>query len=155
MNGQCGYVLKPSSLRDDVSKNESIDTPVEIKVISGQQLPKPKKTTSVNNISDPYVEIEVIAPSSNVTLASQIFKTKTVSDNGLLPIWNETFSFSIRDHEWSFIRFSVFDSDTLNDDFIGSYTIPFKALSKGFRHIPLYNSGGDLCRFSTLFVCIS
>ena len=154
MNGQCGFILKPPSLLAGGSFNEPADEQVEIKIISGQQLPKPKKTTSVNNISDPYVEIEIISPTSNVALSSQIFKTKTVNDNGLLPIWNEAFSITIKDPEWSFIRFSVFDFDTLNDDFIGSYTIPYKALAKGYRHIPLYNSGGDLCRFSTIFVCI-
>ena len=75
-NGGCGYVLKPVQLRyPDTIMNQSTSTPtttttqiITIKIISCQQLPKPKSNTR-GEIIDPYVEIIVnggtfISPSS-------------------------------------------------------------------------------------------
>ena len=38
-------------------------------------------------------------------------RTKTISDNGLHPTWNESFKFLVRNPEFAFVRFSIFDFD--------------------------------------------
>ncbi len=101
-----------------------------IQIISGQQLPKPRRSTSTRNVSDPYVEVEIAGLDED----NSKNRTRIISDNGLHPTWNESFNFVVRNPDFAFLRLSVFDSDTLNDDFIGSFTIPLQALAQGIGY---------------------
>lgn len=49
-----------------------------MRIISGQQLPKPEKGSATGEIIDPYVTIQV----TGIPLDKVEFKTKVVNDNG-------------------------------------------------------------------------
>ena len=91
-NGQCGYVLKPSILRN-ISLNfnpNDINTMankkiISIKIISGQNLPEPDSSEFLKDIIDPYVQIKIHGVKADESEA----KTKFISDNGFNPFWNE------------------------------------------------------------------
>ena len=46
-------------------------------------------------------------------------------------MWNETITFTAQFPELCLLRFVVYDSDTLSDDFIGQYTLPLDSVEKG------------------------
>ena len=50
---------------------------------------------------------------------------------GFNPVWNETITFTTQFPDLCLMRFVVYDSDTLSDDFIGQYTLPLDSVEKG------------------------
>lgn len=62
-------------------------------------------------------------------------KTKTVSNEGNCPIYDESFEFQVMLPEVLLLRFVVLDDDYIGDDFIGQYTIPFDCLQRGRVYI--------------------
>ncbi|KAJ3033547.1 1-phosphatidylinositol 4,5-bisphosphate phosphodiesterase delta-4 [Rhizophlyctis rosea] len=149
LNGRSGYVLKPSWLRTG-EKKAKVPVMLSVKVISAQQLPKPKDAGG-SAIIDPFVEVEVCGTEAD----SGKFRTKYVNNNGFNPQWKEDFRFMITEPEVAFLRFQVFDRDSLANDFVGYHVIAIQSLEEGYRHVPLYDWKGELVRFSTLFVCIN
>ncbi|KAL9970552.1 hypothetical protein ACROYT_G022950 [Oculina patagonica] len=143
-NGNCGYVLKPDVMCeadpkfDPMTRQEITGVNrklCRIKVISGQQLPKPKDSIlgDRGEIIDPYVEIEVIGiPADNCKR-----RTKTIMDNGFNPVWDETITFILTFPDLANFRFVVWDEDPIGRDFIGQVTFPFSSLMPGFRHVHL------------------
>lgn len=143
-NGNCGYVLKPDIMCEAEPKFDPMTRTdikgvrrkiCKIKVISGQQLPKPKDSIlgDRGEIIDPYVEIEVIGiPADNCKR-----RTKTVIDNGFNPVWEETITFVLTFPELSNFRFVVWDEDPIGRDFIGQVSYPFSSLMPGYRHVHL------------------
>ncbi|KAM7445347.1 calcium-dependent phospholipase C [Porites harrisoni] len=107
----------------------------KIKVISGQQLPKPKDSIlgDRGEIIDPYVEVELIG----IPADSCKHRTKTVMDNGFNPVWEDTISFILTFPELAIVRFVVWDEDPIGRDFIGQVTYPFSSLMPGYRHVHL------------------
>ncbi|CAG8769800.1 24921_t:CDS:2, partial [Gigaspora rosea] len=95
VNGGCGYVLKPERLCNPKisNKNPPAQT-LTIEIISAQQLPK-TKDYSKREIVDPFVEVELLIPGAEATKK----KTKTISDNGFNPTWNETLKFTLNYEE--------------------------------------------------------
>lgn len=65
-------------------------------------------------------------------------KTKTVSNEGNCPIYEESFEFQVMLPELLLLRFVVLDDDYIGDDFIGQYTIPFECLQTGKIYITFY-----------------
>ncbi|GAB0198861.1 1-phosphatidylinositol 4,5-bisphosphate phosphodiesterase eta-2 [Grus japonensis] len=93
-NGNCGYVLKPNCMCQGVFNPNSEDPlPGQLKkqlvlrIISGQQLPKPRDSMlgDRGEIIDPFVEVEVIG------LPVDCFKeqTRVVDDNGYRHVYLE------------------------------------------------------------------
>ena len=134
-NGQCGYVLKPPILRNlelgfnpnDINsmKNKKL---LNIKIISGQQLPAPSSSEFIKDIIDPYVLINIYGVNADRCEK----KTKFINDNGFNPFWNEDFEFQINCPELAFVKFTVLDRDeTSQDDLIGEYTIRFQNMRQG------------------------
>jgi len=66
-------------------------------------------------------------------------KTKTVSNEGNCPIFEESFEFQVVLPELVLVRFVVLDDDYIGDDFIGQYTIPFDCLQPGDLSLFKYN----------------
>ncbi|XP_018420633.1 PREDICTED: 1-phosphatidylinositol 4,5-bisphosphate phosphodiesterase eta-2 [Nanorana parkeri] len=141
-NGSCGYVLKPKCMCHGAFNPNSEDPlPGQLKkqlvlrIISGQQLPKPKDSMlgDRGEIIDPFVEVEIIG------LPTDCFKeqTRVVDDNGFNPMWEETLVFTIHMPEISLIRFLVWDHDPIGRDFIGERTISFTSMMPGYRHVYL------------------
>nr|CAD2136437.1 unnamed protein product [Meloidogyne enterolobii] len=129
---------------------------LHLKVLSGQQLPRPRASTAKGDTGlDPFVVLEVFGVPADCAEE----RTKTVrssdDDNCFNPTFDESFQFSVSVPELALIRFLVLDDDFIGDDFIGQYTIPFDCLQSGYRHIPLLNNEGEPMEASTLFVHIA
>uniref|UniRef100_A0A8C0GBJ0 Phosphoinositide phospholipase C n=1 Tax=Chelonoidis abingdonii TaxID=106734 RepID=A0A8C0GBJ0_CHEAB len=158
-NGFSGYVLKPHFLRDKQSKFNPksitegawwMPKKLQMKIISGQQLPKVNK--SKNSIVDPRVTVEV----HGVQRDNGKKQTKVIENNGFNPKWDEEFGFDIDVPELALVRFVVEDFDvSTKNDFIGQYTIPFTCLKQGYRHIHLLTKNGDPYPSAMLFVHIN
>lgn len=159
-NGNCGYVLRPAIMREEVSyfsANARDSLPgvsaqlLHIKVISGQNLPKPRGSAAKGDVVEPYIYVEIHGIPADC--AEQ--RTKTVSQNGDNPIFDESFEFQINLPELAVLRFVVLDDDFIGDEFIGQYTIPFECLQPGYRHVPLQSLTGEFLPNTTLFVHVA
>nr|DBA26105.1 TPA: hypothetical protein GDO54_010403 [Pyxicephalus adspersus] len=142
VNGNCGYVLKPPQMCKGVFNPFSGDplpaSPKKqliLKVISGQQLPKPPDSMlgDRGEIIDPYVEIEMIG--LPVDCCKE--QTRVVDDNGFNPVWEETLTFTVHMPEIALVRFLVWDHDPIGRDFVGQRTVAFSSLLPGYRHVYL------------------
>ncbi|XP_077167252.1 1-phosphatidylinositol 4,5-bisphosphate phosphodiesterase eta-2 isoform X2 [Paroedura picta] len=141
-NGNCGYVLKPRCMCQGVF-NPNAEDPLlgqmkkqlVLKIISGQQLPKPRDSMlgDRGEIIDPFVEVEIIG--LPVDCCKE--QTRVVDDNGFNPMWEETLVFSLCMPEIAMVRFLVWDHDPIGRDFIGQRTIAFTSMMPGYRHVYL------------------
>ncbi|XP_077454499.1 inactive phospholipase C-like protein 2 [Stigmatopora argus] len=159
-NGNCGYVLRPAIMREQVSffsANTKDSVPgvspqlLHLKIISGQNFPKPKGSGAKGDVVDPYVYVEIHGIPADC--AEQ--RTKTVNQNGDDPLFDESFEFQINLPELAMVRFVVLDDDYIGDEFIGQYTIPFECLQPGFRHVPLQSLTGEVLPHTLLFVHVA
>ncbi|KAK6100671.1 Phosphatidylinositol-specific phospholipase C X domain family protein [Brugia pahangi] len=154
-NGGCGYVLKPSIMREEVyTPGDIMPIPPQIlylRILSGQHLPRPRGSTAKGNSTDPYVVVEIFGCPTDCTEE----RTRTVKNDGANPAFDESFQFEITVPEMALIRFLVLDDDFIDDDFIGQYTIPFECLKNGYRHVPLLNNEGEVLENCTLFVHVA
>ncbi|XP_033487378.1 1-phosphatidylinositol 4,5-bisphosphate phosphodiesterase eta-1 [Epinephelus lanceolatus] len=142
VNGGIGYVLKPPPMCKG-SFNPFSDDPLPaypkkqliLKIISGQQLPKPPDSMlgDRGEIIDPFVEVEIIG--LPVDCCKE--QTRVVDDNGFNPVWEETLSFTLHMAEIVLVRFLVWDHDPIGRDFIGQRTVAFSSLMPGYRHVYL------------------
>jgi Ca2+-binding EF-hand superfamily protein len=87
INGNCGYVRKPSLLRSpNFDPNDKNQVPVDktkftIKIISGQQFHNARKNSGkAGDVCDPYVRLELVSGSKLED--PQKHKTSTVKNNG-------------------------------------------------------------------------
>ncbi|KAK6514128.1 Phospholipase C [Arthrobotrys conoides] len=145
-----------------------------VEIISAQQLPRVGKD---RDCLDSYVEIEVFSADDKarglVTAnggidksgsggmsglgAPQRRRTKTVKGNLFAPTWNERLTFSVetRFESLVFLRFVVYNDDGNGDRTLkASYCLKLVNAAQGFRHLPLYDTGGEQFLFSSLFVKI-
>ena len=111
-NYQHGYILKPATLLGSSQPptshhpNPYDSKPCRIKldvhVISGQQLPRPKDYKPGQAV-DPYVQIEMICPNGQGIEN----RTRAVRDNEFNPMWDERLSFDtvISSREFVFVRY--------------------------------------------------
>lgn len=142
VNGGSGYVLKPPPMCKG-SFNPFSEDPLPacpkkqliLKIISGQQLPKPPDSMlgDRGEIIDPFVEVEIIG--LPVDCCKE--QTRVVDDNGFNPVWEETLSFTLHMPEMALVRFLVWDHDPIGRDFIGQRTVAFCSLMPGYRHVYL------------------
>ncbi|XP_071351085.1 1-phosphatidylinositol 4,5-bisphosphate phosphodiesterase eta-2 [Trachinotus anak] len=141
-NGNCGYILKPKCMCK-AAFNPMLEDPLPghrktqlvLKIISGQQLPKPKDSMfgDRGEIIDPFVEVEIIG--LPVDCSKQ--QTRVVDDNGFNPMWEETLVFNIQMPQIALVRFQVWDHDPIGRDFIGQRTVAFTSMMPGYRHVYL------------------
>ncbi|XP_076005834.1 inactive phospholipase C-like protein 2 [Genypterus blacodes] len=159
-NGSCGYILRPAIMRQEVSyfSADTRDTVpgvspqlLHVKVISGQNLPKPRGSAAKGDVVDPYVYVEIHGIPADCTER----RTRTVTQNGDNPIFDESFEFQINLAELAMVRFVVLDDDFIGDDFIGQYTIPLECLQPGYRYVPLQCLTGEDLPHSRLFVHVA
>uniref|UniRef100_A0AAV2MGJ7 Phosphoinositide phospholipase C n=2 Tax=Knipowitschia caucasica TaxID=637954 RepID=A0AAV2MGJ7_KNICA len=159
-NGNCGYVLRPAIMREQVSyfsANTKDSVPgvspqlLHIKIISGQNFPKPKGSGAKGDVVDPYVYVEI----HGIPADCGEQRTRTVHQNGDNPLFDESFEFQINLPELAMVRFVVLDDDYIGDEFIGQYTIPFECLQPGYRHVPLQSLTGEVLPHTQLFVHVA
>ncbi|XP_052403752.1 1-phosphatidylinositol 4,5-bisphosphate phosphodiesterase delta-1 isoform X1 [Carassius gibelio] len=157
-NGQSGYNLKPSYLRDRDTKFDPLTLPdgpwlknkiLHLMVISAQQLPKVSERKS--SIVDPIVKVQIYGVPADTTMVEM----KYIENNGFNPMWNESFQFNVRVPDLALVRFLIEDYDfSSSNEFIGQYTLPFNSLKNGYHHVPLLTMNGDHLSFAGLFVHI-
>jgi hypothetical protein len=154
-NGNCGYVLKPSSLMvRDGGINSSVPLTLSIRVLSGSCLPKPKGSRQ-GDIVDPYVKVAVYDVINREKETITEYLTSVVRANGFFPIWagQEKFSFRVTNWAVAMLQMTVFDKN--KDEFIASSSIPISCLRKGIRCVKLYdntNSRSGAFDFASLLV---
>ncbi|TRY67123.1 hypothetical protein TCAL_13126 [Tigriopus californicus] len=151
-NGNCGYVLRPEFMF-----NEEY-SPYDARSISGQEVAllgikilaaRHLSRKSGRGIISPFVEVEICGAEYD----NAKFKTKTVSDNGFNPFWNEYFEFKILNPELALLRFVVYDVDMFGEpNFLGHFTLPLKCMRTGFRSIPLKNAFSEDLELSALLI---
>ncbi|XP_031749440.1 1-phosphatidylinositol 4,5-bisphosphate phosphodiesterase delta-4 isoform X2 [Xenopus tropicalis] len=156
-NARCGYVLKPSFMRHvettfnpDQPQSTEGYSPVNLSilVISAQQLPKVENSKE-GSIVDPFVRVEIFG----VPIDQTKQETKYIENNGFNPMWYETLHFKIHVPELALVRFVVEDYDkTSRNDFVGQYTLPFKSIKSGYRHIHLLSRDGTKMPPASVFV---
>uniref|UniRef100_A0A3Q3IUP8 Phosphoinositide phospholipase C n=1 Tax=Monopterus albus TaxID=43700 RepID=A0A3Q3IUP8_MONAL len=121
-NGSCGYILKPKCMCKGVCTDPlpgHRKTQLVLKIISGQQLPKPR-----DSIIDPYVEVEI----TGLPVDCSKQQTRVVNDNGFNPMWEETLVFNIQMPQIALVRFHVWDHDPIGREFIGQRTVAFTSI---------------------------
>ncbi|XP_047461253.1 inactive phospholipase C-like protein 2 isoform X2 [Mugil cephalus] len=159
-NGNCGYILRPAIMRQEVSyfSADTRDTVpgvspqlLHVKVISGQNLPKPRGSGAKGDVVDPYVYVEI----HGIPADCMERRTRTVTQNGDNPVFDESFEFQINLPELAMVRFVVLDDDYIGDEFIGQYTIPLECLQPGYRHVPLQSLTGEDLPHAKLFVHVA
>jgi phosphatidylinositol phospholipase C delta len=138
-NGSSGYVLKPLTFNNNVSKTLTVN------VISGEQIPRPGKTEK-GDLVDPYVHVQLMGP------GGESFKTKPVMDEGFHPVWNEKFTFKVQNLELSYLYFAIYDWNKVQThELIGDFLIPLTHLRTGYRSVDLYDADLKLLEFAKLF----
>ncbi|XP_068621272.1 1-phosphatidylinositol 4,5-bisphosphate phosphodiesterase gamma-1 [Battus philenor] len=155
-NGGCGFILKPEFMFDErysPQDRRSIEKKVKpvtvmLRIIAARHLCKLGRGTA-----SPFVEVEIIGADydSGVKLV-----TKTITDNGINPIWNDICEFEVANPDLALIRFVVQDEDIFGDpNFIGQATYPFKCLRTGYRSVTLTNGFSEELELSSLLLHIS
>eukprot|EP00047_Mylnosiga_fluctuans_P014182 m.36079 g.36079 ORF g.36079 m.36079 type:complete len:972 (-) comp5374_c0_seq1:1778-4693(-) len=154
-NGHCGYLLKPEVQRRlnfdpyNIASLKLDQMTLTIRVISARHLVKPTR-----GIASPFVEVEIVGIEDDNTK----YKTRTVHDNGLCPVWNEEVSFTISMPELASIRFVVQDEDMFGDpNTIGQASFPIgsaadPSIRTGFRSVLLRNEYNEPLELSSLLV---
>ncbi|CAL1539426.1 unnamed protein product [Lymnaea stagnalis] len=152
-NGRTGYILKPDFMRRpdrhfDPFAESTVDGiiagTVSVKIISGQFLSDKKVGT--------YVEVDMYGlPTDTVR---KKFRTKTVPNNGLNPVYDEEpFVFKkVVLPNLAIVRIAVYDEQ--GKSMIGHRVLPVEGLRPGYRHIPLRNECNQPLLMPTLFVHI-
>lgn len=156
-NGGCGYVLKPNYLiHADQTQYNPLNSQLELEdpqiltmtVISAQFLSR--SNTNTSDIPDPYVMIAI----HGLPCDQQMQRTKAIENNGLDPIWNETFTFSIKYPQMALVYFSVYDYDAFTrNDKLAHFCLPLTMIQTGYRHVHLRALNNNPIH-STLFVHI-
>ena len=138
-NGGCGYVLKPSILmmKDQM---EPRSTHLEVKILSGSCLPKPKGL-SYGECIDPYVKMSLFDCHDGKELnSSQV--TNAVYNNGFSPIWNfeDSFHFDVKNSSVAVMQFAVWNKNSLSDhEMIASASVPISCMRQGIRSVQLFD----------------
>ncbi|NWW10556.1 PLCH1 phosphodiesterase, partial [Oreocharis arfaki] len=140
VNGNCGYVLKPQQMCKGTFNPYSADplpaSPKKqliLKIISGQQLPKPP-----DSMLGDRGEVRCSGPGRYSTGAPGLTQQLCpVCLAGFNPVWEETLTFTIHMPEIALVRFLVWDHDPIGRDFVGQRTVAFSSLVPGYRHVYL------------------
>eukprot|EP00038_Savillea_parva_P017361 m.19984 g.19984 ORF g.19984 m.19984 type:complete len:1333 (+) comp3742_c0_seq1:562-4560(+) len=163
-NGNCGYLLKPKAMLDPAvlfnphqpsTFMMHVDqVKLSITVVSARHL---NKKVSGKGLVSPFVELEI----NGVPKDARRVKTRTISDNGFNPVWNERFDFKVRFPEMACLSVVVYDEDTFGDAVVvGQSVIPIGSkdsptLLSGWRSVQLYNVYSHEMPLSSVLLHIS
>jgi len=156
--GGCGYIAKPKSLMGGPKSSKKV---VQISVLSARCLPKPQGAKT-GEVIDPFIQIDLhdvrVTDTGTEEHTKESFKTSTVDNNGLCPVWNDANTkFEIHNPDVAMIHFRIIDKDVGSDDKLCSSAIPVTCLRQGYRNVQLYdhnNTRTGPFECSTLFVKI-
>jgi len=150
-NGGCGYVLKPKMMLAGWPKWMKVLQKVwvySIRVIDAWRPVSKKNLLAIDAIGLPSlsVHVGVHGPGGNVSKA-----TAVVKNNGLNPVWDETFIFEVSGPEVTCLLFTVINEKS-KDNFVGYYSVCLGASRIGYRRIPLKDAKGAVIPDASLFV---
>ncbi|KAB0392777.1 hypothetical protein E2I00_004413, partial [Balaenoptera physalus] len=141
-NGNCGYVLKPQQMCKGTFNPFSGDplpaNPKKqfiLKVISGQQLPKPPD--SMFGDRGEYWHYKGGLTDDKQSRIPLPEGRGYGGGEGFNPVWEETLTFTVHMPEIALVRFLVWDHDPIGRDFVGQRTVTFSSLVPGYRHVYL------------------
>jgi hypothetical protein len=143
LNRGCGYVLKPNCIIDPEHNAPINPFTLTVGVISGGGLPSQGR-----DIIDPFVEVKIVGWRADVAKE----RTLAVTDNGLDPRWNQTFSFKLTAPELDFLVINVLDDNPAVDDLVGWFITPARAINEGLRAVPLNRAGSHSERLEGAFL---
>ncbi|KAH8412514.1 hypothetical protein KR009_002733 [Drosophila setifemur] len=151
-NARSGYLLKPEFMRRsdrrlDPFAESTVDGiiagTVSITVLSGQFLTDKRVNT--------FVEVDMYGlPADTVR---KKFRTKTVRDNGMNPVYDEDpFVFKkVVLPELASIRIAAYEE---GGKLIGHRVLPVIGLCPGYRHVNLRSEVGQPIALASLFLCV-
>ncbi|XP_015028767.2 1-phosphatidylinositol 4,5-bisphosphate phosphodiesterase classes I and II isoform X3 [Drosophila virilis] len=151
-NARSGYLLKPEFMRRsdrrlDPFAESTVDGiiagTVSITVLSGQFLTDKRVNT--------FVEVDMYGlPADTVR---KKFRTKTVRDNGMNPVYDEEpFVFKkVVLPELASIRIAAYEE---GGKLIGHRVLPVIGLCPGYRHVNLRSEVGQPIALASLFLCV-
>ncbi|RNF13577.1 phosphatidylinositol-phospholipase C [Trypanosoma conorhini] len=153
-NGNCGYLLKPKSLRLKTGlRRGSQVRSFSLEIISAFCLPKPNRANK-GEIVDPFIKCFIEGPDGN----SSPKTTGTIRNNGFHPVWRgkglqNEFSWDVQDWELSTLVVQIYDEDKhTRNDFLAESILPLRVLKKGIRRIPIHDINGvDI--FGSFLIC--
>ncbi|XP_021359616.1 inactive phospholipase C-like protein 1 [Mizuhopecten yessoensis] len=164
-NGQCGYVLQPTVIRDPYSfftpkpslsttisnTDDDLNTQVDLhmKVVSGQNLSHCKVRMEGTKI---YVSVRIIGiPADEATYQTK--QTQGEVSSFATMFEEETFELQIKMPDLALVRFEARAKTLIGEDkLMGQYTIPFTCIKTGYRHVCLLRENGQPIEKCTLFV---
>lgn len=179
-NDRTGYVLKPADLRLEQTptqghnKAPKKEVKFAVRIISAQQLPRPRGLAQDANIN-PYVEFEMYSAEDNGVNAVGVGgqdasarnghsgignplrkRTRIVEGNGYNPVFDSELQLTVRTRFPSlvFVRWTVWnslDARSTNHAPLATFTAKLNSIQQGYRHLPLFDSNGEQYLFSTLF----
>ncbi|CAL1272763.1 unnamed protein product [Larinioides sclopetarius] len=152
-NGKCGYVLRPKCMFDDNfdpydrSTLQDVEPlTLTVQIIAARHLMKTSK-----GIVSPFIEVEFVGAEYDC----YHFKTSTKEDNGLNPVWKESFRWTVYNPDLAIIRFVVKYEDMFGDpNFLTQAAYPITCLRTGYRSISLKNEFSEELELSCLLVHI-
>ncbi|KAJ9054417.1 hypothetical protein DSO57_1014857 [Entomophthora muscae] len=184
-NRQLGYILKPEYMRQ---LNPALPLPkptkyrLQVRVISGQNLPKPDDKAT-GEVIDPQIEVEMVTVEHGLQflsgqasslgtqsiinlyeetssaedlapiVARKSLKSEVVMNNGFNPSWTLDAIFSFSSPEFSFLKFKVIEFNVCTvNSIIGQFCVRVADLKPGYRHIPILNNNGVEYPFASLFI---
>ncbi|XP_058453692.1 LOW QUALITY PROTEIN: 1-phosphatidylinositol 4,5-bisphosphate phosphodiesterase epsilon-1-like [Malaya genurostris] len=150
-NNSCGYVRKPDVLWNRSHLMYRRFNPLEkefdglhvtqlvINIVSGQYLNQVTNGTSI------HVEIELLG----IPIDYGRRRTKPVRLYNFNPVWNETFFFKIMFHDLAFLKFSVYETESV---VVAQRVISLKCFRPGYRHVRLRSPTNQPLNMASLFV---
>lgn len=163
-NGGCGYLLKPTFLRNpsipySPLSPSNLDSSIypswklSVHVLSGQHIPRPSGKLA-GEVIDPYVKVRIRGHPDDEH-GSNKGKTDPVSNNGFNPVWCREFIFDIKVPGLAFLEFKVKDhSKSGADKDIGSFICQIRHIKQGYRRVQLEDYSGNTLAPASLFVKI-
>lgn len=145
INGNCGYVLKPLCMRQDVGFDPVRPKPIDgvvalvmiIEVISAQHIFLSRHGGSV------CVEVELIG------LPHECKRYKTEPCTSFVLKWSNEFRFRVHLPEISLLRFAVVDQVL---GIVGQCVLHVGSIRPGYRHVPLRTIRDEKLHLCSLFV---
>jgi len=135
VNGNCGYVLKPSHILQPGSNLPK--EVLEVEVISARRLPQTRKRFGM--VVFPFVEIIAEGPDSKHQRSTGVQAASSEH-----PVWRESFSFDVRDRYVTTVTFTVRDKpkDSVTAGVIAQGSALLSSVRPGYRRVPLCTKEG-------------
>ena len=151
--GKCGYVLKPALMRDRTHVMYRRFNPwgkefdglhvlhVNLTLISGQYV-----CPSNPSAGSPLLDVEIVGIPADCVK----HKSKMVQRNGINPVFQDKFRFTVLFRDLAFLRLTV--TDVASNHVTAQRVIPINYLRPGYRHVRLNNTQNQPLPLSSLFI---